>query len=176
MNDHIFPYWDDDRLSQRDPGDEQPPHTPSKKSLDDRDNVELYIMSEEEEADFVKFLESDEYKNWQEQQAEIEQLSQSTEKRFYGLVKVKKADLIAPTESQLLSYYIDYGFNNIEDVIKEYGEEEMLREWYVNTNFTYDNEQYRELNSINHIDWDSEYEEVEVLNKDEYSDYKRYSW
>ena len=92
MNDHIFPYWDDDRLNQRDPGDEQQPHIPSQKSLDDRDNVELYIMSDDEANDFVEFLQSDEYIKWQEELSERENKS-SDERKFYAAALERAATL-----------------------------------------------------------------------------------
>ena len=145
--------------------------------LDDDVIVEHFTQQEEE--DLVEFLQSDEYKSWQEEIAEREKIGdfrETKEKRFYGVVKVKKADLISPSEGQLMSYYMDYGFNTIEEVIKEYGEEEMLREWYVNANFTSDFILHRQDNNINHLDWDSETEDVEIISKEEWEDYNRWSW
>ena len=43
------------------------------------------------------------------------------EKHYYAVVKVKKAELIKPSESQLMSYYIDYGYANVDEVIDDYG-------------------------------------------------------
>jgi hypothetical protein len=68
MSDHIFPYWDDELPTKT-------PHTASGKSLADRDNVELYIMSEDEEANLIEFIhelndihESGvEFQEWQEE-------------------------------------------------------------------------------------------------------------
>lgn len=145
--------------------------------LDDDVIVEHFTQQEEE--DLIEFLQSDEYKSWQEEIAEREKIGdfrETKEKRFYGVVKVKKADLISPTEGQLMAYYIDYGFNTIEEVIKEYGEEEMLREWYNNTNFSSEFTLHRQDHNINHLDWDSESEDVEVISKEEWEDYNRWSW
>ena len=91
--------------------------------------------------------------------------SETKERVFYGVAKVKKAELISPSESQLMSYYIDYGFNNIDEVIETYGEEEMLREWYINTNFTQDFQMYQHSSSIYPVDWSSEYEDVDVVSQ-----------
>ena len=143
------------------------------------DGVVFHSMSQKEEDEFIEFLKSDEYASWQEETAEREKIGdfrETKEKRFYGVVKVKKADLISPSEGQLMSYYMDYGFNTIEDVIKEYGVEEMLREWYVNANFTSDFILHRQDQNINHLEWDSEMEDVEVISKDEWEDYNKWSW
>ena len=144
---------------------------------DDESIVEYF--NKQQEKDLVEFLQSKEYVSWQEEIAEREKIGdfrETKEKRFYGVVKVKKADLISPSEGQLMSYYMDYGFNTIEEVIKEYGEEEMLREWYVNANFTSDFILHRQDNNINHLDWDSETEDVEIISKEEWEDYNRWSW
>lgn len=169
MNDHIFGYWDE-------PIGKPTPHTASGKSLADRDGIEFHSLNEEEEKNLIEFLQSDDYQEWQNEIMEQEKIGETKENRFYGVVKVKKADLISPTEGQLLAYYMDYGFSTIEDVLTEYSKEEMLREWYVNTNFTYDNETHRQNHSIQHIDWDSEFEEVDVISEKEWNDYQKYSY
>jgi hypothetical protein len=86
----------------------------------------------------------------------------TNETKYYAVVKLKKAELISPSESQLMSYYIDYGYTTISDVIEDYGESEMLREWYNNTNL---NIEYKYNSNIFPIDWDSEFEEVDVIDK-----------
>jgi hypothetical protein len=101
---------------------------------------------------------------------------ETKEKRFYGVVRVKKADLISPSESQILNYYIDYGYNTISEILNDYTEDEMLREWYVNTNFTDEFSNYREAKNINSLEWDSEYEEVEVISEEEWNDFKKNTW
>ena len=143
------------------------------------DDVVFHSMSRKEEDEFIEFLKSDDYLSWQEEIAIREKIGgfrETKERRFYGVVKVRKADLLSPSESQLMSYYIDYGYNNIEEVLQAMGEEEMLREWYVNTNFTNDFITHRENQHINHLDWDSESEEVDVISEEEWNDYKKYSW
>ena len=94
---------------------------------------------------------------------------ETKERRFYGVAKVRKADLISPSESQLMSYYIDYGYSNIEEVLESLGEEEMLREWYINTNFTKDYQIHREQENILFIDWSSEYESVDVISESDWN-------
>ena len=93
---------------------------------------------------------------------------ETKEKRFYGVAKVRKADLISPSESQLMSYYIDYGYGSVEEVIEDMGQEEMLREWYINTNFTKDYQIHRESENIHFIDWASEYESVDVISQEDW--------
>ena len=92
-------------------------------------------------------------------------MENSKERKFYAVVKVRKAELIKPSESQLMSYYMDYGYTNIDDVVEDYGEEEMLREWYNNTNFTSEFQQHQEDSNIFPIDWDSEWEDVDIIDK-----------
>ena len=92
-------------------------------------------------------------------------LGETKEREFYAVVKVKKAELLKPSESQLMSYYMDYGYTNIDDVVEDYGEEEMLREWYNNTNFTSEFQQHQEDSNIFPIDWDSEWEDVDIIDK-----------
>jgi hypothetical protein len=91
-------------------------------------------------------------------------------RQFYAVVKVKKAELINPSESQLMSYYMDYGYIKIEDVIEDYGEEGMLREWYNNTNFTQEFKSHQSSSRIFSIDWDSEWEQVDVVAKKDWND------
>tara|TARA_B110000285_G_scaffold208008_1_gene247836 strand:+ start:648 stop:956 length:309 start_codon:yes stop_codon:yes gene_type:complete len=87
------------------------------------------------------------------------------EKHYYAVVKVKKAELIKPSESQLMSYYIDYGYKNIDAVLDTLGEAEMLREWYINTTTTSMGLDNLSLGGIHPIDWDSEYEQIDVIDQ-----------
>jgi len=64
-----------------------------------------------------------------------------------------------------MSYYIDYGYTTISDVIEDYGESEMLREWYNNTNFTSEFQEYQSKSNIFPIDWDSDWEDVDIIDK-----------
>jgi len=100
--------------------------------------------------------------------------SETKERVFYGVAKVKKAELISPSESQLMSYYIDYGYNNIDEVIDSMGVEEMLREWYINTNFTQDFQIYQHSSSIYPVDWSSEYEDIDIISENEWK--QTYEW
>jgi len=95
----------------------------------------------------------------------MNKILETKEKQFYGVVKVKKAELIKPSESQLMSYYIDYGYNNIDEVLEDMGTKEMLREWYNNTNFTSEFQEHQSKSNIFPIDWDSDWEEVDVIDK-----------
>jgi len=95
----------------------------------------------------------------------MNKILETKEKQFYAVVKVKKAELIKPSESQLMSYYIDYGYKNIDEVLEDMGTREMLREWYNNTNFTSEFQEYQSKSNIFPIDWDSDWEEVDVIDK-----------
>lgn len=92
-------------------------------------------------------------------------LGETKEREFYAVVKVKKAELLKPSESQLMSYYMDYGYSSIEEVIEDYGIKEMLREWYNNTNFTSEFQKHQSKSNIFPIDWDSEWENIDVIDK-----------
>jgi hypothetical protein len=94
----------------------------------------------------------------------------SSEKQFYAVVKVRKAELLKPTDAQLMSYYIDYGYNTIEEVVEDYGMEEMLREWYNNTNFTSEFGEHQHKSNIFPIDWDSDMEQVDIIAKEDWDE------
>lgn len=126
--------------------------------------------------DRIEFEKTPQFINRQTEMMEDTKNCETKEKRFYGVVKVKKADLISPSESELLNYYIDYGYTTILDILNDYTEEEMLREWYVNTNFSDDFSKYREGKTIDNLDWDSEYEIVEIISEQEWVDFKKNAW
>ena len=92
-------------------------------------------------------------------------MGNSKERKFYAVVKVKKAELISPSESQLLSYYMDYGYTSIDGILNDYSIQEMLREWYNNTNFTSEFQQHQSDSNIFPIDWGSEWEDVDIIDK-----------
>ena len=163
MSDHIFPYWDDMNS----------PHTASGKSIADRDGIEFYSLNEEEEKNLVEFLQSDDYQEWQLEIMEQEKIGDSKfgetkERQFYAVVEVRKADIVSPSEGQLMSYYTDYGYKNVDEVIEDYGMEEMIREWYNNTNWSEEFSAHREKNNIYWIDFEKEYEDVRPIPKDEW--------
>jgi len=166
MNDHIFGYWDD-------PVGKPTPHTASGKSLADRDEIEFYSLNEEEEKNLVEFLQSDDYQEWQLEIMEQEKIgdskmSETKDKRFYAVVEVRKADIVSPSEGQLMAYYTDYGYKNVDEVIQDYGFEEMIREWYNNTNWSEEFSAHREKNNIHWVEFEKEYESVRPIPQDEW--------
>jgi hypothetical protein len=197
MNDHIFGYWDDhvgdaEKNSKSTPIDmleTEGSDIYTEAELRDLKFWDVTLMDglDEESWDDLEYLEqtyydriefekTTEFKNWQIEIMEDTKNCETKEKRFYGVVRVKKADLISPSESQLLNYYIDYGYNTISEILNDYTKDEMLREWYVNTNFTDEFSNYREAKNINSLEWDSEYEEVEVISEEEWNDFKKNTW
>lgn len=94
----------------------------------------------------------------------------SKERQWYAVVKVKKAELLKPTSTQLMSYYIDYGYSNIDEVLEDHNIEEMLREWYNNTNFTSEFHEHQSKSNIFPIDWDSEWEQVDIIDKEDWQE------
>lgn len=168
MSDHIFGYWDDPIGKPI-----EPQHNASGKSLADRDGLEFHSLNEEEEKNLIEFLESDDYQDWQleimeREKIETSKMSETKDKQFYAVVDIRKVEIVSPSESQLMSYYRDYGYTNIDDVIEDYGEDEMIREWYNNTNWTEEFNTHREKNRIYWIDSDREYEEVTTIPKEEW--------
>jgi hypothetical protein len=197
MNDHIFGYWDDhvgdaEKNSKSTPIDmleNEGSDIYTEAELRDLKFWDVTLMDglDEESWDDLEYLEqtyydriefekTNEFINWQIEIMEDTKNCETKEKRFYGVVRVKKADLISPSESQILNYYIDYGYNTISEILNDYTEDEMLREWYVNTNFTDEFSNYREAKNINSLEWDSEYEEVEVISEEEWNDFKKNTW
>ena len=197
MNDHIFGYWDAhvgdaEKNSKSTPIDmleNEGSDIYTEAELRDLKFWDVTLMDglDEESWDDLEYLEqtyydriefekTTEFKNWQIEMMEDTKNCETKEKRFYGVVRVKKADLISPSESQILNYYIDYGYNTISEILNDYTEDEMLREWYVNTNFTDEFSNYREAKNINSLEWDSEYEEVEVISEEEWNDFKKNTW
>jgi hypothetical protein len=91
------------------------------------------------------------------------------EKKYYGSVIVKTLDLISPTESELMKYYSQYGFKNMNEVINDYGINDMLREWYNNTAYL----RFETVKKIPNIQKSDYYDfdaEVEVLMVDEFNE------
>ena len=100
----------------------------------------------------------------------MNKIVETKDKQYHAVVKVRKAELINPSESQLMSYYMDYGYSSIEEVIEDYGVEEMLREWYNNTNFTSEFQSHQSASGIYPIDWDSEWEQVDIIDGQDWND------
>lgn len=91
-----------------------------------------------------------------------------------ALIHLKYTMAVSPTKEQLLEYYKDYGYNNIEDIVEEHGNgswEWVIRDWYVNTNFNQQYKEYQAKNNIFRFENDNEDEEVELLDEDEWNDF-----
>lgn len=197
MNNHIFAYWDDhmgnsENNSKSNPIDmleNEGSDIYAENELKDSKLWDVTLMDgldnqlwddleylEQAYYDRIEFEKTPQFINRQTEIMEDTKNCETKEKRFYGVVKVKKADLISPSESELLNYYIDYGYTTILDILNDYTEEEMLREWYVNTNFSDDFSKYREGKNIDNLDWDSEYEIVEIISEQEWVDFKKNTW
>lgn len=197
MNNHIFAYWDDhmgnnENNSKSNPIDmleNEGSDIYAENELKDSKLWDVTLMDgldnqlwddleylEQAYYDRIEFEKTPQFINRQTEMMEDTKNCETKEKRFYGVVKVKKADLISPSESELLNYYIDYGYTTILDILNDYTEEEMLREWYVNTNFSDDFSKYREGKNIDNLDWDSEYEIVEIISEQEWIDFKKNAW
>jgi hypothetical protein len=102
--------------------------------------------------------------------------SETKERQFYAVVEVRKADMVAPSEGQLMSYYTDYGYKNVDEVIEDYGFEEMIREWYNNTNWTEGFSEHREQNNILWADFDKEYESVRSVPQQEWERHQKLNY
>lgn len=197
MNNHIFAYWDDhmgnnENNSKSNPIDmleNEGSDIYAENELKDSKLWDVTLMDgldnqlwddleylEQAYYDRIEFEKTPQFINRQTEMMEDTKNCETKEKRFYGVVKVKKADLISPSESELLNYYIDYGYTTMLDILNDYTEEEMLREWYVNTNFSDDFSKYREGKNIDNLDWDSEYEIVEIISEQEWIDFKKNAW
>lgn len=197
MNNHIFAYWDghmgnNENNSKSNPIDmleNEGSDIYAENELKDSKLWDVTLMDgldnqlwddleylEQTYYDGIEFEKTPQFINRQTEMMEDTKNCETKEKRFYGVVKVKKADLISPSESELLNYYIDYGYTTILDILNDYTEEEMLREWYVNTNFSDDFSKYREGKNIDNLDWDSEYEIVEIISEQEWVDFKKNAW
>lgn len=197
MKNHIFAYWDD-HMGNRENNSKSNPidmlenegsDIYAEDELKDSKLWDVTLMDgldnqlwddleylEQTYYDRIEFEKTPQFINRQTEMMEDTKNCETKEKRFYGVVKVKKADLISPSESELLNYYIDYGYTTILDILNDYTEEEMLREWYVNTNFSDDFSKYREGKNIDNLDWDSEYEIVEIISEQEWVDFKKNAW
>lgn len=92
-----------------------------------------------------------------------------------ALIHLKHTMAVSPTEEQLLKYYKEYGYNTIEDIVEEHGNgswEWVIRDWFVNTNYSIDFKNYQNENSIFRFENDNEDEEIELLTDDEWQELK----
>ena len=90
-----------------------------------------------------------------------------------ALIHLKQTMAVSPTEEQLLEYYKDYGHNTIEDILADYGGswEMVIRDWYVNTDFTQQHKDHQLSNNIYRFENDNEDEEVDLLSEDEWKEF-----
>jgi hypothetical protein len=77
---------------------------------------------------------------------------------------------VRPTEEQLLSYYKDFGYDNIEAILDGQGSwEKVIRDWFVNTNFNQDYKDYQTINNIFGYEGD-EIEDVSIVSDTRWED------
>jgi hypothetical protein len=91
-----------------------------------------------------------------------------------ALIHIKEVMAVSPTEEQLLEYYKDYGYETIEDILEGHAGgswEILIRDWYVNTNFTQPHKDHQTTNNIFRFENDNENEEVEILSEDEWTEF-----
>lgn len=91
-----------------------------------------------------------------------------------ALIHLKYTMAVSPTEEQLLEYYKDYGLNTIEDILADYdGSWEMvIRDWFVNTNYSVEFNNYQNDNRIFRFENDNEDEEIQLLSDDEWKEFE----
>ena len=90
-----------------------------------------------------------------------------------ALIHIKHTMAVSPTEEQLLAYFKDYGYDTIDEALDALGSWEMvIRDWFVNTNYSIDFKNYQNENSIFRFENDNEDEEIELVDDDEWDDFK----
>ena len=92
-----------------------------------------------------------------------------------ALVYIKNTYAVAPTEEQLLAYYKDYGYETIEDILEGHGNgswEWVIRDWYVNTDFTPEHKKHQLDNNIFRFENDNDNEDIELVDEDEWNEFK----
>lgn len=90
-----------------------------------------------------------------------------------ALIHLKHTMAVSPTEEQLLAYYKDYGYETIEDILDALGSWEMvIRDWFVNTNYSNDFKDYQTDNNIFRFENDNEDEEIELVTDDEWEEFE----
>ena len=141
------------------------------KSMLDRDNTELFIMSDEECKEWDTFLSSKEFVDWQEQIYEQEILKRGGGDEKFGDIKdsfqgiitfyhsddsIIHSELFNITSEQLEVFNIDVGEPTISDLLKSHSIEELVLDYYAN-------KVHLEL-PFN--EW--EYEEIVMMSESEY--------
>lgn len=92
-----------------------------------------------------------------------------------ALIHLKHTMAVSPTEEQLLEYYKDYGYTTIQDIVEEHGNgswEWVIRDWFVNTNHNQQFKDYQTSNNIFRFENDNEDEEIELVDEDEWDEFK----
>ena len=90
-----------------------------------------------------------------------------------ALIHIKHTMAVSPTQEQLLAYFKDYGYDTLDEVVDALGSWEMvIRDWFVNTNYSIDFKNYQNANSIFRFENDNEDEEVELIDADEWEEFE----
>lgn len=90
-----------------------------------------------------------------------------------ALIHIKTVAAVEPTEEQLLEFFKPYGYSNLEDVLKDYiNWQGVIREWYVNTNYTPAQIDHQVKNNIFRFESDNEEEEVELIDDEKWEEYQ----
>ena len=90
-----------------------------------------------------------------------------------ALIHIKHTMAVSPTQEQLLAYFKDYGYDTLDEVVDALGSWEMvIRDWFVNTNYSIDFKNYQNENSIFRFENDNEDEEVELIDADEWEEFE----
>lgn len=90
-----------------------------------------------------------------------------------ALIHLKYTMAVSPTEEQLLAYFKGYGYNTIEEIVDGFGSWEMvIREWFVNTNYSVEFNNYQNDNRIFRFENDNEDEEIQLLSDDEWKEFE----
>ena len=90
-----------------------------------------------------------------------------------ALIHIKHTMAVSPTEEQLLAYFKEYGYDTLDEVVEALGSWEMvIRDWFVNTNYSIDFKNYQNENSIFRFENDNEDEEVELIDSDEWEEFE----
>lgn len=146
----------------------------NKHSMLDRDNTELFIMSEQDEKDWLEFLQSDDYIEWQEQvyKQEILKRGGGDEKfgdikdshNFYGVItfynieqSIIHSEIFNISAETIEIFNIDMGQSSINELLRYNTLEDLLTE-YIACN---------KVNPLPITEW--EYEEIELLSEQQYN-------
>lgn len=89
-----------------------------------------------------------------------------------AFLHIKNTVAVSPTKEQLLNFFKEYGYLTLEDILEAHANwEEVIREWFVNTNLAPQCISYQNENNIYNIDDDVE--DIELMSDDEYENLKK---